>query len=52
LGHILQQLLPYYPYGGQCRIIKRVSFTTLIGITLGVLVTRPAFADLIKSFEE
>lgn len=43
-------LLPLWWAGAG--LLKGFVFTTLIGITLGVLVTRPAFADLIKSFEE
>jgi preprotein translocase subunit SecD len=33
-------------------LLKGFAITTLIGISVGVLITRPAFADMIKSIEE
>jgi len=33
-------------------LLKGFAVTTLIGISAGVLITRPAFADMIKQFEE
>ena len=33
-------------------LLKGFAFTTLIGITAGVFITRPAFSDIIKRFEE
>ena len=43
-------LLPLWWAGAG--LLKGFVFTTVVGITLGVLVTRPAFADLIKIFEK
>lgn len=33
-------------------LFKGFAFTTIIGITAGVLITRPAFSDMIKNIEE
>jgi len=33
-------------------LLKGFAFTTIIGITAGVLITRPAFADMVKRIEE
>jgi preprotein translocase subunit SecD len=33
-------------------LLKGFAFTTLIGITAGVFITRPAFSDIIKKLEE
>jgi preprotein translocase subunit SecD len=33
-------------------LLKGFAFTTMIGITTGVLITRPAFADIIRKIEE
>jgi len=33
-------------------LLKGFVFTTILGITLGVLITRPAFADIIRKIEE
>lgn len=33
-------------------LLKGFAVTTLIGITIGVLITRPAFADIVKKIEE
>jgi len=33
-------------------LLKGFAITTIIGITAGVLITRPAFADVIKNLEE
>lgn len=33
-------------------LLKGFAFTTLIGITAGVFITRPAFSDIIRRFEE
>ncbi|NMB66944.1 MMPL family transporter [Candidatus Woesearchaeota archaeon] len=43
-------LLPLWKAGGG--LLKGFVFTTLIGVTLGVLITRPAFADLVKMNED
>jgi preprotein translocase subunit SecD len=46
----LVSLLPlYWAVAG---LFKGFAITTLIGITVGVLVTRPAFSDMIKKIEE
>ncbi len=46
----LVSLLPLYWAGAG--LFKGFAFTTIIGITAGVFITRPAFADIIKSMEE
>jgi preprotein translocase subunit SecD len=33
-------------------LLKGFVFTTILGITIGVLITRPAFADIIKGIEK
>lgn len=33
-------------------LLKGFAFTTIIGITAGILITRPAFTDMIKKIEE
>jgi preprotein translocase subunit SecD len=33
-------------------LLRGFAFTTILGITTGVLITRPAFADMIKRIEE
>jgi preprotein translocase subunit SecD len=33
-------------------LLKGFAFTTIIGITAGVLITRPAFTDMVKKIEE
>ena len=33
-------------------LLKGFAITTLIGITAGIIITRPAFADIVKQFEE
>jgi preprotein translocase subunit SecD len=46
----LVALLPlYWAVAG---LFKGFAITTLIGITVGVLITRPAFSDMIKKIEE
>jgi len=46
----LVSLLPLYWAGAG--LFKGFAFTTIIGITAGVFITRPAFADIIKSMED
>ncbi len=45
----LVSLLPLYWAGAG--LFKGFAFTTIIGITAGILITRPAFADMIKRIE-
>ncbi len=45
----LVSLLPLYKAGAG--LFKGFALTTIIGITAGVLITRPAFADIIKKME-
>jgi len=33
-------------------LLRGFAFTTILGITTGVLITRPAFADMVKKIEE
>ena len=46
----LVSLLPLYWAGAG--LFKGFAVTTIIGITAGVLISRPAFADIIKRIEE
>jgi len=43
-------LLPLFRAGAG--LLKGFAVTTLIGLTIGVLITRPAFADIIKKISE
>ncbi len=43
-------LLPLYWAGAG--LLKGFAFTTIIGITAGVLITRPAFAEMVRKSEE
>ena len=45
----LVSLLPLYWAGAG--LFKGFAITTIIGITAGVLISRPAFAELIKNIE-
>ncbi len=47
---VLAALLPLLWAGAG--LLKGFAITTIIGITVGVLITRPAFTDLIKRIEE
>ena len=46
----LAALVPLYWIGAG--LLKGFAVTTIIGITTGVLITRPAFADMIKKIEK
>ena len=46
----LVSLLPLMSAGAG--LLKGFAITTIIGITAGVLITRPAFADMVKKIEE
>ncbi len=46
----LFSLIPLYWAGGG--LLKGFAVTTIIGITSAILITRPAFADIIKKIEE
>lgn len=46
----LVSLLPLIRAGAG--LLKGFAITTLIGITIGVLITRPAFADIVKRIEK
>jgi preprotein translocase subunit SecD len=43
-------LLPLYWAGAG--LLKGFAFTSLLGITAGVFITRPAFADIARQLEE
>lgn len=45
----LAAMIPLYWAGAG--LLKGFAFTTIVGITLGVLITRPAFADILKKIE-
>ena len=47
---VLVSLLPILGVG--TGLLTGFVFTTVIGITIGVLITRPAFADIVKIMEE
>ena len=46
----LVSLLPLYSAGAG--LLKGFAITTIIGITAGVFITRPAFSDIIKQMQE
>jgi len=33
-------------------LLRGFAFTTIIGVTVGILITRPAFADMIRKIGE
>jgi len=43
-------MIPLYFAGAG--LLKGFALTTVIGLTLGVLITRPAFSDMVKMIEE
>ncbi|MFA5953737.1 MAG: hypothetical protein WC812_04045 [Candidatus Pacearchaeota archaeon] len=43
-------MIPLYLAGGG--LLKGFASTTIIGLTLGILITRPAFSEMIKRFEK
>lgn len=47
---IFAAMLPLFWAGAG--MLRGFAFTTLIGITIGILITRPAFADIIKKIED
>jgi preprotein translocase subunit SecD len=47
---VVAAMLPLYWAGAG--LFKGFALTTIIGVTAGVLVTRPAFADIVKHLEE
>ncbi len=47
---IVAAMLPLFWAGAG--MLRGFAFTTIIGITVGILITRPAFADMIKRIEE
>ena len=46
----LVSLIPLYWAGAG--LLKGFAITSIIGISVGILVTRPAFADIVKNIEE
>lgn len=47
---IVAAMLPLFWAGAG--MLRGFAFTTIIGITIGILITRPAFADIIKKIQE
>ena len=47
---IFAAMLPLFWAGAG--MLKGFALTTIIGVTVGILITRPAFADIIKKIEE
>lgn len=47
---IVAAMLPLFWAGAG--MLRGFAFTTIIGITVGILITRPAFADIIKKISE
>lgn len=47
---ILVSLIPLYWAGAG--LLKGFAVTTIIGITVGILITRPAFTEMVKKIEE
>ncbi|MEM3122261.1 MAG: PDZ domain-containing protein [Candidatus Pacearchaeota archaeon] len=45
----LFSLLPLFWAGAG--LLRGFAFTTILGLTIGILITRPAFADMVKKFE-
>lgn len=47
---LVAAMIPLYIVGGG--LLKGFASTTIIGLTLGILVTRPAFGEMLKRMEE
>jgi len=47
---LVAAMIPLYFVGGG--LLKGFASTTIIGLTLGILVTRPAFGEMLKRMEE
>ncbi len=47
---IVAAMLPLFWAGAG--LFKGFAFTTILGVTIGILITRPAFADIIKQIEK
>lgn len=47
---LVAAMIPLYLVGGG--LLKGFASTTIIGLTLGILVTRPAFGEVLKRIEE
>ena len=47
---IVAAMLPLFWAGAG--LLRGFAFTTIIGITIGILITRPAFADMIRKIGE
>lgn len=47
---LVAAMIPLYMVGGG--LLKGFASTTIIGLTIGILVTRPAFGEMIKRMEE
>ena len=47
---VLVAMLPLFTAGAG--LLRGFALTTIIGMTVGVLITRPAFADIIRKIEE
>jgi len=53
LGAYFTALVALIPlYWAAAGFFKGFAFTTIIGITAGILITRPAFVDMVKKIEE
>ena len=53
LGAYFTALAALVPlYWAVAGLFKGFAITTIIGITTGVLITRPAFTDMVKKIEE
>jgi|TARA_Y100000310_G_scaffold167546_2_gene167423 preprotein translocase subunit SecD len=53
LGAYFTALVALIPlYWAAAGFFKGFAFTTIIGITAGILITRPAFSDMVKRIEE
>jgi len=47
---IIAAMLPLFWAGAG--MLKGFALTTIIGVTVGILITRPAFANIIRRMEE
>ncbi|OQA66436.1 MAG: Protein-export membrane protein SecD [Candidatus Diapherotrites archaeon ADurb.Bin253] len=47
---LVAAMIPLYIVGGG--LLKGFASTTIIGLTIGILVTRPAFGEMLKRMEK
>ncbi len=47
---IVAAMIPLF--GAGAGLLRGFAFTTIVGVTMGILITRPAFAEIIRKMEE